>query len=229
MQKWGCLGMRLLTSVVVSCGFLYACGQLSPGVSKLDDLAVVSASVANPTPLQRHVMFFDQNKDGVITINETKAGFRALGMGSLGSLSAATLTHVGLRHARIVVADIHKSKHGSDTGAYDKDGKFVSSAFERMWLFDKDRSQSLSRSELQLMLADNKTDTFGAIAARAEFSLLLRLAADVTVVEKGEKVPALSRERMQSFYDGSLFYRIAEERRQSPNHSLPPADATTLE
>jgi hypothetical protein len=40
---------------------------------------------------------------------------------------------------------------------------------------------------------------------------LLALAADTSVVEHGKKVPALSLARMKSFYDGTLFYRLAKE------------------
>jgi len=45
----------------------------------------------------------------------------------------------------------------------------------------------------------------------AEWRLLLALAADTSVVEGGETVPALSAARMKSFYDGTLFYRLARE------------------
>jgi hypothetical protein len=44
-----------------------------------------------------------------------------------------------------------------------------------------------------------------------EWRLLLALAADTKVVERGETVPALSAGRMKSFYDGTLFYRLAKE------------------
>jgi len=46
----------------------------------------------------------------------------------------------------------------------------------------------------------------------AEWRLLLALAADTHVVEGGETVPALSAARVKSFYDGTLFYRLAKER-----------------
>jgi hypothetical protein len=40
---------------------------------------------------------------------------------------------------------------------------------------------------------------------------LLALAADTEVVEHARTVPALSLARMKSFYDGTLFYRLAKE------------------
>ena len=51
----------------------------------------------------------------------------------------------------------------------------------------------------------------GYVAAIAEWHMLLALAADTSVVERGRTVPALSRARIKSFYDGTLFYRLAKE------------------
>ena len=39
----------------------------------------------------------------------------------------------------------------------------------------------------------------------------LRSAADTVAVEGGKTVPALSVARMKSFYDGTLFYKLAKE------------------
>jgi len=39
---------------------------------------------------------------------------------------------------------------------------------------------------------------------------LLALAADRSAVEHGNSVPALSVARLKSFYDGTLFYRLAK-------------------
>lgn len=51
----------------------------------------------------------------------------------------------------------------------------------------------------------------GYVAATAEWQLLLALGADTVAVEGGKTVPALSAARMKSFYDGTLFYRLAKE------------------
>lgn len=47
--------------------------------------------------------------------------------------------------------------------------------------------------------------------AMAEWRLLLALAADTEISESGATVSALSAARMKSFYDGTLFYRLAKE------------------
>ena len=55
--------------------------------------------------------------------------------------------------------------------------------------------------------------TFGKIATRGEFGLLMTLAKDGTAKGKdGKPVDTLSRERLQSFYDGTLFYELAAQR-----------------
>jgi hypothetical protein len=61
------------------------------------------------------------------------------------------------------------------------------------------------------MINANWDTLAGYLAATAEWRLLLALAADTSVVERGKKVPALSLARMKSFYDGTLFYRLAKE------------------
>jgi hypothetical protein len=61
------------------------------------------------------------------------------------------------------------------------------------------------------MINVNRKSFAGYAAAMAEWRLLLALAADTDVVEGGQTVPALSAARMKSFYDGTLFYRLAKE------------------
>jgi hypothetical protein len=45
-----------------------------------------------------------------------------------------------------------------------------------------------------------------------EWQVLLALAADTRAVERGESVPAMSVARMRSFYEGTLFYKLAKAR-----------------
>ncbi|EPS65302.1 hypothetical protein M569_09475, partial [Genlisea aurea] len=88
------------------------------------------------TPLQKHVMFFDRNKDGIIYPSETYQGFRAIGCGVFLSSLAAAFIHLGLsRKTRpgkpfsfrfpIEVNNIKLSKHTSDSGVYDREGRSV--------------------------------------------------------------------------------------------------------
>ncbi|CAK9185209.1 unnamed protein product [Ilex paraguariensis] len=47
-----------------------------------------------PTALQKHVMFFDQNKDGILYPWETYQGGRAIGFGILRSTALAIFVHL---------------------------------------------------------------------------------------------------------------------------------------
>jgi hypothetical protein len=47
--------------------------------------------------------------------------------------------------------------------------------------------------------------------AMIEWQVLLTLAADTKVDERGRTVPALSVARIKSFYDGTLLYKLAKE------------------
>ena len=205
--------LTALLPLLASCGLPAQPGTSTP-VSRQGVLN--ARALENPTALQKHVMFFDANHDGILTPGETRSGFRRLGVSPLGSLASAILIHAGMTRISesggIDISRIAFSKHGSDTGIYDARGHFVQAAFDRMWTFDADRSGSLTWTELKAMMAANRTDTAGSLASRAEFGLLIRVGADTTATEMGQSVPALSRARLQAFYDGSLFYVMAEQR-----------------
>nr|CAB3467693.1 unnamed protein product [Digitaria exilis] len=66
------------------------------------------------TELQKHVSFFDRNKDGIITPLET---FQAL-------LPRRSMPGALPPYVNIYVKYIHKAIHGSDTGAYDSKGRY---------------------------------------------------------------------------------------------------------
>jgi peroxygenase len=94
--------------------------------------------------MQQHVSFFDPDRDGVIRPSDTFAGFRKLGFGILFSLIAMIFIHLNFAYPTqeswvpdprmlIYVQRIHKNKHGSDTGSYDKEGKFSPDHFEDMF------------------------------------------------------------------------------------------------
>jgi len=105
---------------------------------------------AKSSALQKHTGFWDRDKDGVIYLSETYAGFRALGFNALLSIWSAIGFHVlhvsyptqgsWLPDPRfpVHVGRIDSAKHGSDTGTYTHEGGFNKQAFERIWdKFDK--------------------------------------------------------------------------------------------
>jgi hypothetical protein len=169
------------------------------------------------TTLQKHVAYFDTNGDGKVTLAETRQGLEDLGLAKPLAYPAALAINgllgsqtSGHRTFDVSVANIKAGKHPSDTGAIDAEGTFHPEVLDRIFQkYDHDHSGALSQSELDALVADDKVDVKGNLGAKGEFGLLLKLAADRTKVVNGKTEPAISRERLQSFYDGTLFYQLA--------------------
>ncbi|KAF5622086.1 het-E-1 heterokaryon incompatibility protein [Fusarium tjaetaba] len=93
------------------------------------------------TVLQQHCDFFDKDHDGVIWPLDTFRGFYQLGYGIILSVISVLVIHGNFSYPtqssllpdpffRIHTNNIHKDKHGSDTGTYDTEGRFVPQKFE---------------------------------------------------------------------------------------------------
>ncbi|XP_075479573.1 putative peroxygenase 4 [Primulina tabacum] len=172
----------------------------------------------NLNVLQKHIMFFDRDNDGIIYPSETFQGFRAVGCGIFLSSLASLFINVSLsRKTRpgkpfsfkfpIEVKNIHLAKHGSDSGVYDKQGRFVSSKFEE--IFEKHAvacPDSLTSKELESFIKSNREpkDYAGWLAAYVEWNILYMLCKD--------KNGLLHKDVVRNAFDGSLFERMAEER-----------------
>jgi hypothetical protein len=180
-------------------------------------------SRATDTTLQRHVSFFDDNGDRGVSIAECARGLRALGL-PVGVAEAAALaivaplslqTRGSLLAMNVDIDRVEKGKHDGDTEILDKHGRFDAKRFEKVFgarsTVDRNGDKAFTATELTRMINANRESFAGYVAAMAEWQLLLALAADTNVVEGGETVPALSAARMKSFYDGTLFYRLARE------------------
>jgi peroxygenase len=85
------------------------------------------------TPLEKHCAFFDRNKDGIVTPWETWEGMRALGYGLGMALLGTVVVHLALSYPTldtwipdpfftIHLRNIHRCRHGTDTGVYDDKG-----------------------------------------------------------------------------------------------------------
>ena len=94
--------------------------------------------------LQKHCDFFDADGNGIIWPTDTFGGFYKLGFGILLSLLAVLIIHANFSYPtlltrfpdpffRVYVTSIHKAKHGSDSGTYDTEGRFVPQKFEDMF------------------------------------------------------------------------------------------------
>ncbi|RZC61478.1 hypothetical protein C5167_023246 [Papaver somniferum] len=126
----------------------------------------------NQSVLQKHVAFFDRNKDG-------------------GKFPNPLFP--------IVVQNIAKSKHTSDSGVYDTEGRFVASRFEELFQkHSKTNTNALTEDELSELLKANRVpkDYGGWVAAYSEWKILYVLGKD----ENG----LLHKETVRAAYDVSL-------------------------
>ncbi|KAJ9133902.1 Caleosin-domain-containing protein [Coniochaeta hoffmannii] len=167
--------------------------------------------------LQQHLDFFDQDRDGIIHPLDTFTGFRRLGFGHPLSLLSVLIIHSTFSYPtlpsvipdplfRIYIANIHRCKHGSDSGAYDNEGRFVPQKFEdifskygpgdglTIWdLWDFHRGQRVLVDPL---------GWFGQVFEWVATYLMIW-------PEDGK----MKKEEIRGIFDGSFFYTIAARRR----------------
>ncbi|XP_030496310.2 probable peroxygenase 4 isoform X2 [Cannabis sativa] len=167
--------------------------------------------------LQKHAAFFDRNHDGIIYPWETFQGCRAIGCGIALSTVAAIFINVGLSSKTrpgkfihplfpIEIKNIHLGKHGSDSGTYDTQGRFVGEKFEEIFKkHAKTNPEALTSKELDEMLHTNRLpkDYPGWIGAFSEWKILYLLAKD--------KNGLLHKDKVRGVYDGTLFEQMEKE------------------
>ncbi|CAH2033703.1 unnamed protein product, partial [Thlaspi arvense] len=174
--------------------------------------------------LEKHVAFFDRNGDGVIYPWETYQGFRALGAGRLQSAFAGLFINMGLSQktrpgkgfSLLFPVEVKNSRfgiHGSDTDAYDKDGRFVESKFEEIFKKHAHTHQNaLTYKEIHQLLKTNRDPKdyggwFHRISAFIEWTVLHELYQD--------KNGLLTKETVRGVYDGSIFKQLEKQRSSS--------------
>ncbi|KAF0932546.1 hypothetical protein E2562_010429 [Oryza meyeriana var. granulata] len=178
-----------------------------------------NAPAGNTTELQKHVAFFDSHHDGIISFSETYKGFRALGFGVVISKLSATFINGALgpktrpenataSRFSIYIQNIHKGVHGSDTGAYDSEGRFVHEKFDEIFTkYAKTLPDGLTSEELDEMVRANREpkDYKGWLGASTEWETTYKLAKD--------KDGFLRKDTVRAVYDGSLFSKLASEKK----------------
>ncbi len=180
-----------------------------------------SSDLPNLTPLERHAAFFDPEGTGTISMGQTYAGMKRLGVplwlrilltpvinGFLGPLT-------NFPSLRIRVSNVAGGKHPWDSGTFDDAGGFDATAFEAIFAGGVD---CVTAAEMNAVVTGrgNRRTSMGAIAgllghwfSQREIAVLFRVAADTTKTVAGREVPAMSRRRLAAFYDGSLFEELA--------------------
>lgn len=199
--------------------------NVAPSVEHPDGTPVHSDKYREYSVLQQHVLFWDRDNDGMIWPTDTFVGFRDLGFNIAFSLLSTFIinfffslptrlpySYVPDPFFRVYVPTIHKSKHGSDSGVYDTEGRFVPSRFEDLFAKYATPSSptqpgdSLSLRELFCLMRGNRlaADPYGWGAALFEWgSAWLLLQKDGRV----------GKEDLRRMYDGSIFFEIRAMRK----------------
>ncbi|KAG0354407.1 caleosin domain-containing protein [Gamsiella multidivaricata] len=182
-----------------------------------------AARHSRQTVLQQHCEFFDRDHDGVIWPHDTFLGFYAIGFNVVLSLIAVFIIHSNFSYPtsaswipdpffRIWLQRIHKDKHGSDSGTYDTEGRFVPQHFEDIFAkYARDGKDGLTLTDVWGLLKGQRVimDPIGSFGAFFEWmSMYWVLWPEDGVMRK---------EDIRRIYDGSLFYDLAEKKAKKAN------------
>ncbi|PCH43636.1 Caleosin-domain-containing protein [Wolfiporia cocos MD-104 SS10] len=194
----------------------------APEGTQADDWA---AKHRHQTVLQQHCAYFDPDHDGVVWPLDTFRGFYNLGFNLFLCAIAVVIIHSSFSYAtssswvpdpffRVSLNNIHKAKHGSDTGTFDNEGRFIpqksvqrdSSMFEDLFSKYSGGKGGLNKWDIANVLKGQRvlldpTGTFGAFFEW--LSIYLLFWPEDGIIKK---------EDVRRVYDGSIFPELAARR-----------------
>ncbi|KAK6073500.1 caleosin domain-containing protein [Seiridium cupressi] len=169
------------------------------------------------TVLQQHCEFFDFDKDGIIWPQDTFLGFHKLGFGIFLSLAAVFIIHANFSYPtvsgwlpdpffRVFLQRVHKDKHGSDTGTYDTEGRFIPQKFEDIFTKYAGGKDYVTFSDIVRLHKGQRLimDPIGWGGNIFEW-----LATYLMLWPEDGR---MMKEDIRGIYDGSIFYTIADRR-----------------
>jgi peroxygenase len=188
------------------------------------------------TVLQQHLLFFDCDNDGIIWPQDTFIAFYRLGYNLLICIISVFIIHPPFSYptnpswipdplCRIHIKNIHKDKHGSDSGSYDTEGRFVPQKFED--IFSKYASgdkQGITLPEVFGYLKGQRAvaDPFGWSGAAFECKCGLKSLGWIsranlctgmaTYLLLWPEDGRMQKDDIRRIFDGSIFFEIAARR-----------------
>lgn len=190
---------------------------------------------SHQTVLQQHCDFFDHDHDGVIWPQDTFIGFHRLGFNVFLCIISVLVIHLNFSYPtssswlpdpffRIFLNKIHHDKHGSDTGTYDTEGRFVPQHFEDIFSKYAQGRDYLTVKDVANVWNGQRciADPIGWGGAFFECKWLhvvsvwwfgwLLLVGTATYLLLWPEDGRMMKEDIRGIYDGSLFYTIAARR-----------------
>lgn len=169
------------------------------------------------TVLQQHCEYFDPDRDQVVWPQDTFRGFRNLGFNLLLSILAVIIIHANFSYPtsrsllpdpffRVHLDNIHKAKHGSDTGTFDNEGRFIPQKFEDIFSKYAPIKEGLTKEDIWDLLAGQRVllDPVGWFGAFFEWlSIYILLWPEDGMMKK---------EDIRRVYDGSIFSELSARR-----------------
>ncbi|KAF9872014.1 hypothetical protein CkaCkLH20_10646 [Colletotrichum karsti] len=166
--------------IIESSGVAHA--NRAPSTDHPEGSVEYSETYKDYTVLQQHVLFWDRDNDGFITPIDVWVGFRDLGFNIPICLLAATVIPFAFSYGtimqysylpdpffRLFVGGMHKAKHGSDSGIYDTEGRFMPQKFEDAFTNCSARNDdTLTLGEIFGLMSRNRcaVDPFGRKTAK---------------------------------------------------------------